>query len=364
MYSEAEYVRPRRRVVTKPTVIQPDAGDRFVARRNQMYSTRAKAPTYTNMVPRTLAQTGVRAASGQMRVIKRLPQYHAFPASPIPIRSGRRSAQHSGLLWKILGAFVLLMVVGISANFALTSTAFRVTQVSVVGTQNALLIHNIQHMGMQGQNIFFMDIASLTNRIDLLPMVASANLEKQWPNQLSVTITERQPVLLWQTKQGTYSVDKDGVVIAPASETTGTNALMTVVDMRACIGNSCAHADSGGQIHPGVRLSRADIIFAMNAFASLPKIVGVTDFVLRYDNAIPATLVNGQKNLASYGSYIVESKVGWLAYLGGPDDANSLNNRLLELQQILAFAQQQQLNLATVDLRFGLRPVYTLKSQS
>jgi len=56
------------------------------------------------------------------------------------------------------------------------------------------------------------------------------------------------------------------------------------------------------------------------------------------------------------------SSNGWLAYLGNADDSNPLDNRLVELQQILNYAQQQQLNLATIDLRFGLRPVYTLKS--
>src|SRR5207248_2657542 len=145
---------------------------------------------------------------------------------------GRRTARRMGWLWKLLGAFALLVLVGFGANFALTSTAFRIAQVNVVGINNPRLIQNIQHMGMQGQNIFVMDIATLTDRIDQLPLVASASLEKQWPNQLLVTITERVPVLLWQTKRGTYSVDRDGVVIAPASETTGADGLMTVVDTR------------------------------------------------------------------------------------------------------------------------------------
>jgi hypothetical protein len=35
---------------------------------------------------------------------------------------------------------------------------------------------------------------------------------------------------------------------------------------------------------------------------------------------------------------------------------------VIELQQILALAHKQQLDLATIDLRYGLHPVYTLKS--
>jgi hypothetical protein len=61
-------------------------------------------------------------------------------------------------------------------------------------------------------------------------------------------------------------------------------------------------------------------------------------------------------------SYIVESTNGWSAYLGTANDTNSLDNRLLELQSILNLAQKQQLSLATIDLRYGLHPVYTLKN--
>ncbi len=353
IYSGAANIRSGQRVVTTPRAVLPEAGERFVARRNRISAARTKPEASREMVPRTLAQTGVHAPGGSIRAIKQLPHYHAAPmASPIPVRSGRRSPRRRGLLWKILGAFVLLVLVGLGANFALTSTAFRITQVNVAGTHNTILIEKIQHMGMQGQNIFVMDIAGLTDRIDLLPMVASANIEKQWPNHLLVTVSERQPVLLWQTKQGTYSVDKEGVVIAPASETSGTDALMTVVDTRHLGKNS---------IYPGMRMNAADIAFVVTAFARLPHIVGGEGFTLRYDDTLPATLANGQHNPGSYGSYVVESKAGWVAYLGGPNDTNPLDNRLSELQQILALAQQQQINLATVDLRFGLRPVYTVK---
>ena len=346
----------RQRVVTRPGAVQPSAGERYVERRNRLYSARAsQQQTYTDMMPRTLARTGTRASNSQHHLIKRsLPQYHS---SPIPRRSGLHNGQHrqrGGFLWKILGMFVFFALIILGANFALTSTAFRVAQVTITGTHNPILVQSIQHMGMQDQNIFLIDVATLTTRIDLLPMVASANLEKQWPNQLQVTITERTPVLLWQTKHGTYSVDKYGVVIAPASETTGADALMTVVDMRTCGGDSCGRP-RGQSIHPGDRLNQADIAFAMAVFERLPKVVGITDYTLRYDGSMPGSL-------GGDGAYVVESKTGWLAYLGGAHNVNPLDNRLVELQQILALAQQHQLNLATVDLRFGLRPVYTLKS--
>jgi hypothetical protein len=293
-----------------------------------------------------------------MRVVKRsLPRYQP---SPIPVRSGRRQGRRTGFFWKLFGIFALVSMVILGANFALTGTAFRITQVSVVGTHNPILVQSIQHMGIQGQNIFLIDVTALTARIDLLPLVASADLKKQWPNQLQVIVSERTPVLLWQTKDGTYSVDRHGVVMAPVGETIGADSLQTVVDMR----NSGRRGKDvvGQNIRPGSRVNEAVIAFAMGVFERLPRIVGITNFTLLYDDTTPVRLDNGQSSAGEYGSYVIKSKAGWLAYLGGPLDGNPLDNRLIELQQILALAQQRQLNLATVDLRFGLRPVYTLKS--
>jgi hypothetical protein len=213
-----------------------------------------------------------------------------------------------------------------------------------MGTQNQRLVESIQHMGIQGQNIFLLDAGGLTTRIEALPMVASANLSKQLPNLVIINVVERRPVLLWQTQQGTFSVDSTGVVIGPASDITATDHLMTVVDARA---------DAAQQVHTGAFLNAADIAFARQVQTHLQQLSGIPSFTLRYDR-VPRQ--GGQ------ASFIVVSSTGWLAYLGGAGDTNPLDNRLIELQQILSLAQQKQLHLATIDLRFGSRPVYTLKA--
>ena len=116
-----------------------------------------------------------------MRVLKRpLP----YQQTPVPARSGRRRTHRRGFLWRLFGIFALLLLLVLGSSFALTSSAFRVAQVSVTGAHHDILVQSIQHMGMQGQNIFLIDVEALTARIEMLPMVASASLEKQWPNQL------------------------------------------------------------------------------------------------------------------------------------------------------------------------------------
>ena len=122
---------------------------------------------------------------------------------------------------------------------------------------------------------------------------------------------------------------------------------MTVVDARS--------KGVTQRVQPGTQLSAADIAFAQQVFAQLPQVTSISTFTLRYDTATDS-------QSSGSGSFIVVSPQGWIAYLGSADDANPLDNRLVKLQQILSRAQQQQLNLATVDLRYGLRPVFTVKA--
>ena len=331
-----------KRVVTMPKeIVQPTHwADRQAYKRSA--NEEPRSGNRNRFVKRTLAHTGVPAPEGQVRLIRPLPRQPL--ATNIPARSSRQKAR-GGSFWRRIVTMITLLVIAIvGVSFALSSTNFQVHQIDIMGTQNPRLVSSIQRMGIQGQNIFLLDAGDLTTRIEALPMVESVNLSKQLPNLVIINVVERTPVLLWQTPQGTFSVDSKGVVIAPASDTTGIDHLMTVVDVRE---------KAVQQIHPGTLLNAADIAFAMQVNTGLQHLSGVSTFTLRYD------VVPGQ---GGHGSFIVMSSNGWLAYLGGADDNNPLDNRLAELQQILNIAQQKQLNLATIDLRFGLRPVYTLKS--
>jgi hypothetical protein len=90
--------------------------------------------------------------------------------------------------------------------------------------------------------------------------------------------------------------------------------------------------------------------------------VGVSAFKLYYDGTMyTGGIRQWSGGVGSKGSYIIESPDGWKAYLGGPEDANPLSNKLIELREILALAQRQQLDVTTIDLRYGVHPVFTLK---
>lgn len=351
--SEASYTSQR--VVTVPEADPSTAWNAFSQRQRQRRQQRARPQTYVKAAPRTFAQTGAWASSGRIKAVR---AQSAHLSSPVPTRSGHQARRRS-FFWRLLSAIIGCALLVLALNFALTSNAFRIEQVSVVGTHNDALMRRIQRMGLQGQNIFLINISAMTQQLEALPLVESASLNRQFPNQLVVTVVERTPVLLWHTTQGTFSVDNQGVVIAPVTDASSTNHMQTVVDLS---NQSQGQLPRGTKsLRPGTHLQPAEIAFAVSLLHQLPGVVGLSSFQLYYDGTIYASDKNETGAVGSRGSFIVESPDGWKAYLGNATDANPLDNRLLELQQILALAQKQQLNLATIDLRYGLHPVYTLK---
>jgi cell division septal protein FtsQ len=326
-------------------VVQPVS---WAERHERFRQPQASQTPRRRLVQRTLAQTGRPAPVGQLRANRPLPGRHA--GSPVPVRSGRRRGL--GRFWRrLFGFLTLLVVVGGGIGFALTSSTFHVQQVNISGTQNPGLIAAIRHVGIQGQDIFLLNSSALIARIEALPLVASASLGISLPNSVTVAIQERAPVLLWQSGKNAYGVAQDGMVVAPLSQLSGGDRLAMVIDKRRA-----------ARVRPGTRLNAADVAFAQQVFAQLPGIEGVAPFTLQYVDSITLGGQSEPANQAGSGSYVVVSTSGWLAYLGDAANSNSLANRLQELQQILNIARQQRLQLATIDLRFGLRPVYTLKS--
>jgi hypothetical protein len=345
-----ETPRTLQRVVTIPEASPLDSWNEFELRRKQINRSRTRPHKYVGPMARTFAQTGSYASGGQSRTLRRsLPEYGA--GARVPRRSGRQTVR-KGILWKLFGVLMGGLLLMLAANFAFAGNAFRIEQVTVVGTHNDALIRSIQKMGMQGQNIFLLNVPALSEQVAALPLVSSVTLSKQLPNQLTVTVSERTPTLLWSTPQGVFSIDHKGVVIAAVNA--GSSALNTVVDVSQ-------QNTQGKKIQPGDQLNQADIVFASELFKQLPTVLGDNTFNLHYDGTIYANPTDESAQMAHRGTFAVKSENGWLAYLGGANDVNPLENRLLELQQMLLIAQKQQLKLATIDLRYGLHPVYTLK---
>ena len=66
----------------------------------------------------------------------------------------------------------------------------------------------------RGMPIFSVDPAAAKRRLETLPWVRSASVERRLPDTLYIRLVERQPLALWQRQGKHVLVDRDGAVIA------------------------------------------------------------------------------------------------------------------------------------------------------
>ncbi|MGH6960963.1 MAG: cell division protein FtsQ/DivIB, partial [Dongiaceae bacterium] len=68
-----------------------------------------------------------------------------------------------------------------------------------------------------GQPILDLDLAAARARLEQLPWVESATVERQLPDTLNVRLTEAEPLVLWQKQQKLHLVGRSGKVIDGAT---------------------------------------------------------------------------------------------------------------------------------------------------
>ncbi|CAH1666476.1 MAG: FtsQ-type POTRA domain-containing protein [Chelatococcus sp.] len=62
-------------------------------------------------------------------------------------------------------------------------------------------------------SLALLDAAEVRRRLELVPLIKEASVRKLYPNELSISITERQPHALWQQNGELFVIATDGTVI-------------------------------------------------------------------------------------------------------------------------------------------------------
>jgi cell division protein FtsQ len=61
--------------------------------------------------------------------------------------------------------------------------------------------------------LVFLDVSEVRERLERVPLIKSAAIRKLYPNELVVSLTEREPHALWQLKGELFVIAADGTVI-------------------------------------------------------------------------------------------------------------------------------------------------------
>lgn len=148
-------------------------------------------------------------------------------ARPIPL--GRPMLLLTGLL--LVGSLVAAIGAGgyvsraenavkVAADEVLAYAGFKISAVHLSGNARTSPAAIIDALGFEpDQSIFGADIQGARARLMALDWVADAEVRRQYPNSISVSIIEKLPFALWQSANGLVVVERSGAVITKAKAT-------------------------------------------------------------------------------------------------------------------------------------------------
>ncbi|GBF34448.1 cell division protein FtsQ [Desulfocucumis palustris] len=118
-------------------------------------------------------------------------------------------------LWQSV-FFVFLVTLGL--YILLRSPLFEVRGVTVEGnnylaTEKILSVSGIN----TGENIFKINLKEASERLKIIPMLKSVELERRLPATVLIKVTERSPVALFSSSGGFIQVDAEGVYLQKGS---------------------------------------------------------------------------------------------------------------------------------------------------
>lgn len=128
----------------------------------------------------------------------------------------------------IVGSFVAAIIaggyvprafrlMGEDADALVADAGFGISSVHLAGNVRTQPSQILAALGFEpGQSIFGADIQGARQKLLALDWVADAQVRRQYPDSITVSLVEKLPFALWQTPSGLFVVERSGRVITRA----------------------------------------------------------------------------------------------------------------------------------------------------
>ncbi len=140
------------------------------------------------------------------------------PVRTRPSRLGALFASSSGKYAIASSVLATFIIVGV-----LASPILRVDSVKAVGgtRTTAAEILEAAHVGL-GSSMVLLDTGAIAARVEELPWIERASVERQWPTTLAIVVSERKPVATTVNKHGkVVAVDASGRILGATQSRLG-----------------------------------------------------------------------------------------------------------------------------------------------
>ncbi len=230
---------------------------------------------------------------------------------------------------RLVLAAALVMALLSAAWWAYHSPWVTVEHVQVRGTQQLSPDLIRSTAGVDGKSVFRLDLKAAQARVAALPMVKSATVTKHGWNGVSVDVQERTAWGSWQMNGVNVPIDAEGYVLDGPPAPAGSPVIVEANPHRVL--------NAGDRLDPGaIELAARLVRESEPAFGRT-----VQALVYRQDAGIIAVLSGSP----------TDDRPIWVTF----GDARDYDYKVAALYVLIQQAQDEDLTLNTVDLRFGDR---------
>jgi len=239
------------------------------------------------------------------------------PRGPWFPRPGRR------WFW-VAGALATVLLFAGAGFWAWSSPFFKVNNLEVVGNDRVGTDTIVASASLLGESMFTADLAAAQKEIYQQPLIHTVTIERKWPETLRIVVEERKAWGTWEQGGVRYTIDREGVVLGtvPPAE-----------------GSPLIRSSALGSKLQGDRVDYQAVDAASEIYDRLPRQLGdtVTEVAYVAGKGVQVTISSGESALLGDSSAIAYKLAVWAA--------------------LRREAQVRGINYASIDLRYGNRPV-------
>lgn len=127
-----------------------------------------------------------------------------------------RNRRQSRFLRRLVFLIIFAAIVGLLWQLLVGSGYFKITRVNVSGDSRGVVTEQLQAQAL-GKNLIFMPEEDLKKAVSEAYVVEDLKITRDWPATLNVSVSYREPVLSWQSRQGRFLIDETGLAFQTAT---------------------------------------------------------------------------------------------------------------------------------------------------
>jgi cell division protein FtsQ len=233
------------------------------------------------------------------------------------------------------------------------SSSYLINQVEISGLQRLEESQILSVIALEGTHVLALDpIAVQTSIVAAFPELRQARVRVNFPAQVGILVSERQPIISWQAKNNRIWIDGEGYLIPARGEallplTIQSNALPAYsLQLPVNEFNALKTIRDKDAFLPGI---------AELNFFSIPKKINIDllEAILQLNAWMPeekTLLHQSQRGLGWHDDR------GWDVYVG--QRLENINDKMMMYQMIVRELEQQGINPTLVSVEFLHAPYY------